>query len=353
MHTRLVLALVGTAFLSPVASSQTTRPTTQPAPSPAVSRELHSGAVQFRALPAVLDARERRQDWHEAAQQAEAKIKNQPLRDQLTERLSGLMPQVVDQLRSHPQDEAVVTIAVYREPAKPSEDAMILVTFNGLASQVGDTFMQDVMNNLATLPQADDIPKNLALDSEATSYLVFFFGNRKLEAGDVSQTQMNHSITVAAKQSQNNRLEQERRMAAAMNARQQQAQAQQLQQQQAAEDQAQQAAAAQAGANDVGGYPNYPSVNDGYYYPGLGVPIVILPNEYPDGTRWRQAQRRREQQLEQRYSQIQQQRPLGNTASTPSAPARPQPTPPRKAGSEGARSNSGNSNGAAAPNGRR
>jgi len=43
--------------------------------------------VQFRALPAVLDARERRQDWHEAAQQAEAKIKNQPLRDQLTERL--------------------------------------------------------------------------------------------------------------------------------------------------------------------------------------------------------------------------------------------------------------------------
>src|ERR1700676_622262 len=48
--------------------------------------------LRLRSLPAVLDARERRRDWHEAAQQAASRIADQGLRSQFNQRLSGLVP---------------------------------------------------------------------------------------------------------------------------------------------------------------------------------------------------------------------------------------------------------------------
>jgi hypothetical protein len=64
---------------------------------------------------------------------------------------------------------------------------------------------------------------------------------------------------------------------------------------------------------------NYPLANDGYYYPGVGVPYVILPGEAETTPQIQQRQIQREHRLERAY----QQRAGGTGNGNPAAGASP------------------------------
>jgi len=59
---------------------------------PTAQAGADTGSVRLRILQPVLDAHERRQDWHQAADAATARIDSEPLRKELTQRLAGLAP---------------------------------------------------------------------------------------------------------------------------------------------------------------------------------------------------------------------------------------------------------------------
>jgi hypothetical protein len=300
MPTKLLLTLAASAALSSIGLAQTTRPAdVQAAPTtlPAQAQSNLTG-VQFRALPAVLDARERRQDWQAAAKQAESRLTVDALRSQLDQRLQGLAPRVAQLLAAHPQDNALVSIAAYKQPSD-GKQAMAAVTFDGLSSDIGGDFIGAVLADVKP-PEAHDIPRGLVFDPDASSYLVLFLGKKGLEGGDIPHATMKQSI-LAAINHQQEKLDHQHQIAA----QQQRAQDEQARNQQRAIDQAaqQQALAQQAGDVQHPVIPEYPygfnGVNDGYYYPGIGVPIVILPDDFADTRQWRDRQRHREEELEE------------------------------------------------------
>src|SRR5438270_11538903 len=58
--------------------------------------------LDLRSLPVVLDAINRHQDWHEAAQQAQERVEAPQLRSHLAQQLSALVPHVSKELLGHP-----------------------------------------------------------------------------------------------------------------------------------------------------------------------------------------------------------------------------------------------------------
>ena len=58
-----------------------------------------------------------------------------------------------------------------------------------------------------------------------------------------------------------------------------------------------------APGNPYGYAYNYPLVNDGYYYPGIGIPYVILPGEAETTPEIQKRQIDREHRLERAYRQ--------------------------------------------------
>ena len=111
-----ITAAISAALASPVLA-QSTRPA--PTDSQTAPAGANLDAIRLRSLQAVLDAREKRQDWHDAAQQAEAPIQVDALKQQLVQRLSGLAPRVAKALAAHPQDEALVSVTVTATPVPP------------------------------------------------------------------------------------------------------------------------------------------------------------------------------------------------------------------------------------------
>ncbi|HEY8746598.1 MAG TPA: hypothetical protein VIM11_01395 [Tepidisphaeraceae bacterium] len=316
MKTNMLVSAAVIAALSQLSLAQT------PQPAPAAARAggavalpgVEAGTLQLRQLPAVLDARERRQDWHEAAQQAAAKIQEPALRDQFNQRLAGLVPTVAKALIAQPQEDALVTVAVYRDASQGGKHAMVAVTFDGLGAGVGQTFFADVIAGLPKPPEAEGIPKSLTLDTEATSYMIFFMGKNQLLAGDIPHTVMGRSVVALSNKEKAAGIGGGTAVvtptpAPAAPAR----------------SQAQQPDLAHPEVGDVQpfnqygvpqGYQGYAPVNDGYYYPSVGVPIVILPNEYPSTPDYLNTQRQRQMELEKRY-QRNANTPGGNRSVTP------------------------------------
>ena len=302
MRTQLLLATAVAAALGLPLNGQTT-PTA--APDAAISAaSTPSGAsldaIRLRALQAVLDARERRQDWHDAAQQAGDPIRVDALKSQLIQRLSGLAPRVAKELAARPQDDALVSVSVFKEAGGEGKQALLAVTFEGMGSDIGSDYFANVLAGQSKPPQAEGIPEGLVPDPAASSYLVFFLGKNGLLAGDIPQAKMRQSVVSA--------INHQRELA------QRQDQVAQQQQQKEARDrqsldQAQQSAAQQPAQDTqqqviseypygIGGAANY---DDGYYYPGVGVPIVILPNGNVNSPEWRSRERRREEALERAH----------------------------------------------------
>lgn len=284
MYFKSVFLAAISAALTAVVMGQNPPPATQP--SVALPAESLSG-VTLRALPAVLDARERRKDWHEAAQQAASRIGEPSLREQFNQRISGLVPKIASALVAQPQDDGLVTCAVYRDGE--GKQAMVAVTFEGLGSQVGVSFFADTLSGKLVAPQGQGIAASLALDPDATSYLVFFVDHRKLDAGDVPQRAMAQSIVLAAQRQRGTARRENTRGSAT---------APPVQQPPSVPPDV---GAQQAGAYQPGVSPFYPDVNDGYYYPAIGVPIVIVPGEDANAAGMRDRQRQREQELERQF----------------------------------------------------
>src|SRR5665213_4348646 len=329
-----ILTLAAVTAVTPVYAFGQTTPGAPTAP---VSKSLPSTetiaqtqGLTLRSLPAVLDARERHQDWHSAAEQAGGRIQDPALKSQFNQRLAGIVPAVAKVLIGHPQDYALVTVGVYRTKGAPDKQAMVAVTLNGLDSQLGADFFADVVAGLPQIPTGEGLPTNLSLDTEATSYLLFFLGEKQLEAGDIAHTTFGKSIMLATNRVQKDA---EAQAVATVNADRARTAAAQ---ERAANTQAQanqsanrptnvptnsngvatngyadgQSAGYVAPGNPYGYASNYPLVNDGYYYPGIGVPIVILPGEAQTTPQIQQRQTDREHRLEKQF-----QRRAGGTGS--------------------------------------
>ena len=303
--------------------------TTLPAADATVSGNMNLDQIRLRSLQAVLDARERRQDWHDAAQQAESPIQDPVLKDQLTQRLSGLAPRVARELAAHPQDDAMLSVDVFRDPGADGKQAMVSVTFEGLGANIGSEYFANVLAGQSKPPQAEGIPANLVPDPEASSYLVFFLGNRGLQAGAIPQPKMRQSVIAA--------INKQREAAAHQDqlAQQQKLQEQQANLRQQANDQAQLAANQQAANQQQQIIPQYPygiggaapnGYDDGYYYPGIGVPIVITPTGYANTPQWRAREKAREEALEKTYRS-------GNEGNR-TAPGNGQPVQPPSEGTQ-------------------
>ena len=320
MRTRLLLAAVSAALAGSVCAQNA--PTT-PTPPAANLDTLH-----LRSLQAVLDAREKRQDWHDAAQQAETPLQVPALKDQLTQRLSGLAPRVAKELAAHPQDDALVSVDVFKEPGGEGKQAMVSVTFEGLGTDISSDYFANVLAGQSKPPEAEGVPAGLVPDPEASSYLVFFLGNRGLQAGDIPQPKMRQSVIAAMNHQREAAAHQDQVAQEQLKAQQQQAnlqqqadaQAQLAANQQAANQQQQQQIIPEYPYGIGGAAPN--GYDDGYYYPGMGVPIVITPNGYANTPEWRADEKAREEALEKTYRSRNE---VNRTASGNGQPVQPPP----------------------------
>lgn len=322
MGTRILLAAAISAALGSSVYAQTAPPTSAP-PSVATAG-ANLDTIHLRSLQAVLDARERRQDWHDAAQQAIASIQVDALKEQLTQRLSGLAPRVAKELAAHPQDDALVSVDVFKQPGGDGKQAMVSVTFEGLGANIGSDYFANVLAGQSKPPQAEGVPAGLVPDPEASSYLIFFMGNRGLQAGDIPQPKMRQSLIVAMNHQREAAAHQDQLAQEQLKAQQQQANLQQT------GEQAQLAAAQQQANNQQQQIiPEYPygiggaapnGYDDGYYYPGIGVPIVITPNGYSNTPEWRAREKAREQALEKTYASRNE---VNRTASGNGQPVQP------------------------------
>jgi hypothetical protein len=317
MKSGLIFAAAITAVTSQFSPAQNA-PATLPSSTTAEPGDVAAttGTIQFRALPAVLDARERRQDWHQAAQHAADRIQDPALKSQFNQRLAGLVPMIAKALMAQPQEDALVTVAVYRDPAKPANHAMVAVTFDGLGGQIGQTFFADVIAGMPKVPDAEGVPKSLTLDTEATSYLVFFLGKNQLLAGDIPHPVMGRSVVAMI----NRQRETDRRGAGAVAV----APGAGSAPRQSPTAPPQDPSHPEIGSlQPYGGYIDtgaYAPVNDGYYYPSaVGVPIVILPGEFPSSPDYLARQRARQKELERHYQQNAD-TPNGNHSNTAQSP---------------------------------
>lgn len=301
MRSTLAISVAVSAVLSQFSYGQavpTTPPPATPAPAPAsagAQAVAASDMLQLRSLQAVLDARERRQDWHDAARQAAERIQEPALRDQFNQRLAGLIPTLANALMAQPQENALVTVAVYRDPARQGKQAMVAVTFEGLGDRIDRSFFADVLAGMPTPPQAEGIPTSLTFDTEASSYLIFFLGNRQLQAGDIPHPLMGRSVVAALNRERSRQNPPGGGAVAPVPV---------------APPPTVPRQPRDPVPTDPGAFnepqngavtPSYPPVNDGYYYPGAGVPIVILPNENVATPENALTQRRRQMELEKRY----------------------------------------------------
>ena len=322
MRTQLLLAAAISAALASPVFAQTTTPSAPDVSAAAAGGNLD--AIRLRTLQAVLDAREKQQDWHEAAQQAEAPIREEAIKQQLVQRLSGLAPRVAKELVAHPRDDALVSVAVYKEAGDGGKQAMIAVTFDGLGSQVDGEYFANVLAGQSKPPQVEGVPEGLVPDVESSSFLVFFLGKNGLDAGDIPQAKMRQSVVAAVNR--------QRELAAHQDQvaiEQQRAQAADQ-----ARDQAAQQATARQQANQQQPQqiiPEYPygvggaapnGYDDGYYYPGIGVPIVIIPNGFANTPQWRARERAREEKLEKAFRS---RREANRTGSGNDQPVQPPP----------------------------
>jgi hypothetical protein len=203
---------------------------------------------------------------------------------------------------------------------------LVSVTFEGLGSNIGSDYFSNLLAGQSKPPQAEGVPAGLIPDPEASSYLVFFLGNRGLQAGDIPQPKMRQSLIAAINHQRDVAAQQDQVTVEREKAAEQQAT---LQQQ--ATDQAQLAANQQAANQQQQIIPEYPygvgaaapnSYDDGYYYPGIGVPIIITPNGYANTPEWRARERHREEALEKTYRSRNE---VNRTASGKGQPVQPPP----------------------------
>jgi hypothetical protein len=307
MRTHCILATALSGVLASILPAQTAPVPTQDPSLASHPEQAVAGAppaIQLRSLQAVLDARERRQDWHAAAQQAADRVQTDVIKAQLTQRLSGVAPLVAKALVAHPQENALVEVNVFNDAS--GKQAMASVTFDGLGSDLGSDFLPGVLADVIKAPDAEGVPQGLTYDANASSFLVFFLGNKGLQAGDIPQPKMKQSIIAASNHQRDLAAHQDQVALERAKLQQDTAAAQQQ-----ATDQAQQASAVQPQIIPEFPYQDY-SANDGYYYPGVGVPIVITGDGFANTPEWRARQRHREEGLERKFRQSHRQSAQGN-----------------------------------------
>src|SRR5579884_1909038 len=124
----------------------------------------------LRLMPAVLDARNRHENWHDAAKAAADRIPLPALRQQFAHQLSALVPHVARELVRRPTEVAFVTAAVYHQQAgDDAKPVLVAVTFEGLSRSLRTDFLAAVAADFPDPPTANGLPAKLALDHDATS----------------------------------------------------------------------------------------------------------------------------------------------------------------------------------------
>lgn len=158
------------------------------------------GRLPLRKLKAVQDARERLTDWQKAADQAMARVKEEPLKQSIQKQLAQLAPQLAHALLKRPGQSAMVTVAVYKE-RDGAKQALAAVAYEGLGDQINPSFLPRVLANFPQIPGANaEQAGKLELDVTGTSYLCFYLDHGDLKAGDITHAQLKKSLDLAIQQ---------------------------------------------------------------------------------------------------------------------------------------------------------
>src|SRR5688572_1638977 len=207
-------------------------PPAQPPPPP---RGGFASGVKPGELPAVAQSRQQARPWKQTAEQVAAKLQEAELRTELQKRLDEMMPAVARALMDRPTEDAIVTVAAYREadgrgaagepaaPAtQPARQVAIAVAFEGFGREADDTFLPRVLADMprpaaerkalaaaatqpttqpgaapAAAPTTQPAPPNLVLDPDASGYLVFFLADDGLTASFVPHRELKRNVVAA------------------------------------------------------------------------------------------------------------------------------------------------------------
>ncbi len=173
-------------------------PASQPAALPPLPPADHSGIVPT-TLPAVKQSVEHTQAWQKAIQGVMERIEDPQLRQQLSEGLGDLAPQIARGLIDHRGDTAFATVAVYRQAGEGGKQAAVALAFEGFGGRLDATFYGRVLADMPRPPDAADnaAPRELVLDSSASCYLCFFLSANGLCAGAIPHETFKQELAAA------------------------------------------------------------------------------------------------------------------------------------------------------------
>jgi hypothetical protein len=150
--------------------------------------------VRLRTLQAIQDAAQSQSHWQDAAKQAEDRLADAALRQKLHDRLNLLAPDVAAALLNQPGALAVVSIAVYTDPAT-HEQQSVAVAFEGLDGSLSPSFFPRL---LADMPFPADLAKRqnraLAFDPAASSCMIYSVSKGDLDAEDITLATLKQSL---------------------------------------------------------------------------------------------------------------------------------------------------------------
>jgi len=186
---------------NPSASATSAPAASQPAASPPLPPADNSG-IAPTALSAVKNIMEHPQAWQKAVQGLMDKIDDPQLRQQLSEGLSNLTPQIARGLLDYRGDTAYATVAVYRQAGEAGKQAAVALAFEGFGGRLDATFYGRVLADMPRPPDAVDSasPKGLVLDAPASCYLCFFLSADGLCAGAIPHETFKQELAAAFQQ---------------------------------------------------------------------------------------------------------------------------------------------------------
>jgi uncharacterized membrane protein YgcG len=291
-------AMPATVAANPAALAATAPAASQPAALPPLPPADRSG-IAPASLPAVKNVMEHPQPWQQSLQRVIDRIGDPQLRQQLSEGLGGLAPQIARGLIDHRGDTAYATVAVYRQPGETGQQAAVAVAFEGFGGRLDGTFYGRVLADMPRPPDAADsaAPNGLVLDTSASCYLCFVLTGDRLCAGAVPHETFKQELAAAFQQAgktpPNVVADEPAIQEAAVNEWLDQTVRQgvvQQQQAQLAAEQAQSASATYGPSYDdavvaAEAYPPYYYGDYGLYGLGWYNPIIILPHrpQHHDG----------------------------------------------------------------------
>lgn len=153
--------------------------------------------IPLLTLTAVQNVREKNTRWQESAQLAFNDVHNKALREQINQRLNAVAPQVAKDLLAKPDSQAIVTVAIYKNP-KTNRQALAAVAYEGRSDALNPGFYSRVIADLPAAPRVSKTQEPLVLDQLATCYLCFYLDHGNLDAGRIPHALMKQSVQKAA-----------------------------------------------------------------------------------------------------------------------------------------------------------